>query len=91
MRLLLSRLTALVALTLAASQAVHAQGGRGAPPGPPPESGIGANGKLGPIVKDGMMQPVKEFADTAQIIRQSLWVQTNFYSDHNGKMDRVPV
>jgi X-Pro dipeptidyl-peptidase len=42
-------------------------------------------------VKDGMMQPVLEFADSAQIIRQSLWVETNFDSDHDGKLDRVHV
>lgn len=90
MRTHLPRLTALLALTLAASQAANAQG-RGAPPGPPPASGIDANGKLGPIVKDGMMQPVKEFADTAQIVRQSLWVETNFDSDRDGKLDRVHV
>lgn len=91
MRLLLPRLIALLALTLAASPAAHSQGGRGAPPGPPPASGIDASGKLGPIVKDGMMQPVKEFADTAQIVRQSLWVETNFDSDRDGKLDRVHV
>jgi hypothetical protein len=50
-------------------------------------SGIGANGKLAPVVKDGMMQPVLEFADSAQIIRQSLWVETNFDSDRDGKLD----
>ena len=38
-----------------------------------------------------MMQPVLEFADTSQIIRQSLWVETNFDSDHDGKLDRVHV
>lgn len=85
------RLTTLLALTLAASQAAHAQGGRGAPPGPAPVSGIGANGKLGPVVKDGIMQPVIEFADTTQIIRESLWVETNFDSDRDGKLDRVHV
>ena len=37
------------------------------------------------------MQPVTEFADTAQIIRQSLWVATNFDSDRDGKLDRVHV
>ncbi len=81
-------LLAMVALTLVHGAAAQ---GRGGPPGPPPASGIGPNGKLGPIVKDGMMQPVLEFADTAQIIRQSLWVETNFDSDHDGKLDRVHV
>ena len=87
----LHRAAALFALTLVATRGAHAQGGRGAPPGPPPVSGIGANGKLGAVVKDGVMQPVLEFADTAQIIRQSLWVETTFDSDHDGKPDRVHV
>src|SRR6185369_12857598 len=65
--------------------------GRGGPAQPAPVSGIGANGKLGPVVRDGMMQPVLEFADTTQVIRQSLWVETNFDSDHDGKLDRVHV
>lgn len=65
--------------------------GRGGPAGPPPVSGIGANGKLGAVVRDGMMQPVLEFADTTQLIRQSLWVETNFDSDRDGKLDRVHV
>ena len=37
------------------------------------------------------MQPVVEFADTVQIIRQSLWVETDFDSDRDGKLDRVHV
>ncbi|MEO7999032.1 MAG: Xaa-Pro dipeptidyl-peptidase [Gemmatimonadaceae bacterium] len=86
----LLRLTALLAVTVVASQGAQAQG-RGGPPGPPPVSGIDANGKLGPVVKDGVMQPVAEFADTSQIIRQSLWVVTNFDSDRDGKLDRVHV
>lgn len=84
------RLAALVALSLAAAGVANAQGRGGAPPGPPPASGI-VNGKLGPIIKDGMMQPVLEFADTAQIIRQSLWVETNYDTDRDGKLDRVHV
>jgi X-Pro dipeptidyl-peptidase len=42
-------------------------------------------------VQDGMMQPVLEFADSSEIIRQSLWVETNFDSDRDGKLDRVYV
>jgi len=84
---------ALVALFLsfAVATAAHAQNRRSAPAGPPPVSGIGADGKLGPVVRDGMMYPVLEFADSSQIIRQSLWVETNFDSDHDGKPDRVHV
>lgn len=65
--------------------------GRGGPAGPAPVSGIGPDGKLGIIVRDGMLQPVLEFADTTQFIRQSLWVETNFDSDRDGKLDRVHV
>lgn len=46
-------------------------------------------GKLGPIIKDGMLQPVAEFADTAQFIRQRVWVETNFDTDRDGKFDRI--
>ncbi len=81
---------AITTLSFVLTGSINAQG-RGGDPGIPPVSGIGANGKLGPVVRDGMMQPVLEFADTAQIIRQSLWVQTNFDSDRDGKLDRVHV
>ena len=33
--------------------------------------------------------PVIEFADTAQIVKQRVWVETNFDSDRDGKLDRV--
>ncbi len=82
-------LAPLLLLSLAAGH-LEAQASR-RPAGPEPVSGIGADGKLGPVVRDGMMQPVREFADTSQIIRQSLWVETNFDSDHDGKLDRVHV
>jgi X-Pro dipeptidyl-peptidase len=83
---------ALGALTVALATTASAQGPRrAAPAGPPPVSGIGLDGKLGPVVKDGMMQPVLEFADSSQIVRQSLWVETDFDSDHDGKLDRVHV
>jgi X-Pro dipeptidyl-peptidase len=76
-------------ISIAAVSAASAQG-RGGPPGVPPVSGV-VNGKLGPVVKDGIMQPVTEFADTSQVIRQSVWVETNFDSDRDGKLDRVHV
>jgi X-Pro dipeptidyl-peptidase len=85
----LRSLAAIISISLMAAPGVSAQG-RGGPPGPPPQSGV-VNGKLGPIVKDGMMQPVAEFADTSQIIRQSVWVETNYDSDRDGKLDRVHV
>src|SRR4029079_16769184 len=78
-----------LALVLIAAGSASAQRG-GAPAGPPPVSGI-QNGKLGPVVRDGMMQPVLEFADSAQIVRQSLWVETNFDSDRDGNLDRGHV
>lgn len=82
--------TLLASLILTHANEANAQG-RGGAAGPTPTSGIGVNGKLGPIIKDGMMQPVLEFADTSRIIRQSVWVETNFDSDHDGKRDRVHV
>jgi len=90
-RIMMSAL-AIGVLTVGLAASAQAQARpRGAVAGPAPVSGIGADGKLGPVVKDGMMQPVLEFADSSQIIRQSLWVETNFDSDHDGKLDRVHV
>src|SRR5688572_17760812 len=86
----LRALTTSAALSLILAGGASAQG-RGGAAGPPPVSGIGADGKLRPVVKNGVMQPVLEFADSSQIIRQSLWVETNFDSDRNGKLDRVHV
>jgi X-Pro dipeptidyl-peptidase len=86
----LRALGASAALALILAGGASAQGRAGAA-GPPPVSGIGADGKLRPVVKGGMMQPVLEFADSSQIIRQSLWVETNFDSDRDGKLDRVHV
>lgn len=48
-------------------------------------------GHLGPIIKDGMLQPVAEYADTSQWIKQRVWVETNFDSDHDGKLDRIHI
>ncbi len=56
-----------------------------------PVSGIGANGKLDVVVKDGMLQPVTEFADSTKLVRESVWVLTNFDSDRDGKPDRIHV
>ncbi len=38
-----------------------------------------------------MLQPVSEYADTSQWIRQRVWVETNFDSDRDGKPDRIHV
>ncbi len=43
------------------------------------------------VFVDGMAQIVPAFADSNQWIREDLWVQTNFDSDHDGKPDRVHV
>jgi X-Pro dipeptidyl-peptidase len=73
---------------LTTSHRAIAQRGRGGDT-TPAVSAIATMGKLGPIIKDGMLQPVAEFADTAQIIRQRVFVETNFDSDHDGKPDRI--
>jgi X-Pro dipeptidyl-peptidase len=44
-----------------------------------------------PVFTDGQAQIVPAFQDSAQWIRQSLWVQTEFDSDNDKKNDRVFV
>ena len=44
-----------------------------------------------PTFVNGMAQIVPAFQDTTTWIRQELWVQTDFDSDHDGKPDRVHV
>lgn len=43
------------------------------------------------VFVNGMAQIVPAFADSNQWIREDLWVETNFDSDHDGKPDRVHV
>ncbi len=50
-----------------------------------------AQEKARPVFTNGMAQIVPAFADSTQWIRQELWVETNFDSDHDGKPDRVHV
>ncbi|MEP6495777.1 MAG: Xaa-Pro dipeptidyl-peptidase [bacterium] len=50
-----------------------------------------APAKATPIFANGMAQIVPAFQDTSTWIRQELWVETNFDSDHDGKNDRVHV
>ncbi|HEY3935693.1 MAG TPA: CocE/NonD family hydrolase, partial [Gemmatimonadales bacterium] len=50
-----------------------------------------AGEKPGPIFKDGQAQLVPAFQDTTRWIHQELWVETNFDTDHDGKMDRMHV
>src|SRR5690349_10887977 len=47
--------------------------------------------KAAPVFLNGMAQVVAAFQDSTQWIRQELWVETNFDSDHDGKPDRVHV
>ncbi len=47
--------------------------------------------KTGPVFVNGMAQVVPAFQDTSKWIRQELWVETEFDTDHDGKMDRVHV
>jgi X-Pro dipeptidyl-peptidase len=52
---------------------------------------LGAQGSDGPVFANGMAQVVPAFADSAQWIRQNLWVETDFDSDRDGRNDRVHV
>jgi X-Pro dipeptidyl-peptidase len=44
-----------------------------------------------PVFENGQAQVVPGFADSTQWIRQTLWVETEFDSDRDGKHDRVFV
>jgi X-Pro dipeptidyl-peptidase len=44
-----------------------------------------------PIFKEGEAQLVPEFSKPSEWIKEELWVQTNFDSDSNGKLDRMHV
>src|SRR5215218_2554915 len=50
-----------------------------------------AQAGAGPVFVNGMAQVVPAFADSTQWIRQNLWVETDFDSDHDGRNDRVHV
>lgn len=56
-------------------------------------SGAAAQGapKAAPVFKDGQAQVVPAFADTTRWIRQELWVEAPFDSDHDGRKDRIHV
>ena len=47
--------------------------------------------KAAPVFANGMAQIVPAFQDSAQWIRQDLWVETSLDSDRDGKKDRVHV
>jgi len=44
-----------------------------------------------PVFVDGQAQVVPAFANSSEWIHESLWVETEFDSDHDGKRDRVHV
>jgi X-Pro dipeptidyl-peptidase len=48
-------------------------------------------GKAAPVFVDGKAQVVPAFQDSTKWIRQDLWVETDFDTDRDGKMDRVHV
>jgi X-Pro dipeptidyl-peptidase len=48
-------------------------------------------GPVKPVFVDGQAQVVPAFANSSEWIRESLWVETEFDSDHDGKRDRVHV
>jgi X-Pro dipeptidyl-peptidase len=45
----------------------------------------------GPVIEDGQAQVVPAFEDASQWIHHELWVETEFDSDGDGKLDRVHV
>jgi len=47
--------------------------------------------KAAPVFIDGKAQVVPAFQDSTRWIRQDLWVETDFDTDHDGKKDRVHV
>ena len=48
-------------------------------------------GPARPIFVDGQAQIVPAFEDTAQWVRQELWVEAEFDTDGDGKPDRMHV
>jgi X-Pro dipeptidyl-peptidase len=44
-----------------------------------------------PVFKDGEAQIVPEFKNPADWVRHDLWVETEFDSDGDGKLDRMHV
>jgi X-Pro dipeptidyl-peptidase len=46
---------------------------------------------VGPIFQDGQAQVVPEFSDPDTWIRQQLWVETEFDTDGDGRLDRMHV
>jgi X-Pro dipeptidyl-peptidase len=89
-----------IALIALASAAVLAACGPGFAPGPteaptpagaPATSPDWAPGDAGLVIIDGQAQVVEAFADSADWIRERLWVETAIDSDGDGRLDRVHV
>ena len=51
----------------------------------------GVTAQTGPVFENGMAQVVTEFESDTSWIRESLWVETEFDSDGDGKLDRMHV
>jgi X-Pro dipeptidyl-peptidase len=56
-----------------------------------PAQGAQPAAKAAPVFLNGMAQLVPAFQDTSTWIRQDLWVETDFDTDHDGRKDRVHV
>ncbi len=54
-------------------------------------AGAGGGAGAGPVFRDGQAQEVPAFSDSAEWIREHLWVETGFDSDRDGRPDRVHV
>lgn len=52
---------------------------------------LAAQTPVGPVFENGQAQIVPAFADTARWIREDLWVETEFDTDGDGRLDRVHV
>ena len=50
-----------------------------------------AQEKAVPVFKDGQAQVVEAFSDPKSWIRHDLWVETEFDTDGDGKLDRMHV
>ncbi len=88
-RLCAVALSVVVLIALQAGTAHAQRRGRGPVDTVPAVSAIATMGHLGPIIRHGMLQPVAEYADTSTWIKQRVWVETDFDSDHDGKPDRI--
>ena len=54
-------------------------------------TGIAAHAQTAHVIENGEAQIVPAYADTSTWIRQELWVETEFDTDGDGRLDRVHV